>query len=200
MSCFCSLKVTMITLTFEEKTKMETGKLIKELRIKKGMTQEELADKTEVSARTIQRIENGEVDPRAYTLQMIAKALEVDFSVFKEEQHAGEKVMDLDRKRTWLALVHLSGMLPLFFPSMMIWNRKKDEIEEMTEHYRAILAFQSSIFLLCLFGLWIFYNAKNPVLILIFLLLSAFFSIKNALKVLNGHPYRYFGIFREGKI
>ncbi|MFZ2340634.1 MAG: helix-turn-helix transcriptional regulator [Bacteroidales bacterium] len=59
---------------------METGKLIKELRIKKGMTQEELADKTEVSARTIQRIENGEVDPRAYTLQMIAKALEVDYT------------------------------------------------------------------------------------------------------------------------
>jgi DNA-binding XRE family transcriptional regulator len=28
------------------------------------MTQEELAEKTEVSTRTIQRIENGEVDPR----------------------------------------------------------------------------------------------------------------------------------------
>ena len=42
------------------KKKMEAGKLIKELRIKKGMTQEELADKTEVSVRTIQRIENGE--------------------------------------------------------------------------------------------------------------------------------------------
>jgi transcriptional regulator with XRE-family HTH domain len=61
---------------------METGKLVKELRIKRGMTQEELADKTEVSARTIQRIENGEVDPRAYTLQMIAKALDVDYNLF----------------------------------------------------------------------------------------------------------------------
>ncbi len=54
---------------------MKTGKIIKELRIKKGMTQEELAEMTELSARTIQRIENGEVDPRSYTLQMIAKAL-----------------------------------------------------------------------------------------------------------------------------
>lgn len=53
---------------------METGKLIRELRIKKGMNQKELADKTEISTRTIQRIENGEVDPRAYTLQMISKA------------------------------------------------------------------------------------------------------------------------------
>ena len=64
---------------------METGKLIKDLRLKKGMTQEELAEKTEVSTRTIQRIENGEVDPRAYTLQMIAKALEVEFNIFVEE-------------------------------------------------------------------------------------------------------------------
>ncbi|MPQ47738.1 helix-turn-helix domain-containing protein [Marinifilum sp. N1E240] len=32
---------------------METGKLIKELRIKKGLTQEELAGRTEISSRTI---------------------------------------------------------------------------------------------------------------------------------------------------
>ena len=176
---------------------METGKLIKELRLKKGMTQEELADKTEISARTIQRIENGEVDPRAYTLQMIAKALEVDFSVFTED--ASDKDLDTDNKRTWLALIHLSGLLPLFFPSIMIWNRKKDEIKEMTEHYRAVLAFQSTILFMCFLGLWVLYNAKNPRVILIFLLLSVFFSIWNALKVLNGKPYRYFGIFRDKK-
>lgn len=67
MSCFCSWNVTIISLTFEEKKRMETGKIIKDLRIKKGITQEELAGLTELSARTIQRIENGDVDPRAYT-------------------------------------------------------------------------------------------------------------------------------------
>ena len=61
---------------------MKTGEIIKDLRVKKGLTQEELADKTELSVRTIQRIENGEVDPRSFTLQMIAKALDVDFSIF----------------------------------------------------------------------------------------------------------------------
>ena len=44
---------------------MKTGHLIKTLRLKKGITQEELAEKTEISVRTIQRIENGDVDPRA---------------------------------------------------------------------------------------------------------------------------------------
>jgi len=80
---------------------METGKPIKELRIKEGMTQEELADKTEVSARTIQRIENGDVDPRAYALQMIAKTLEVDFSMSvgneSDEDQEIKKVNDNNR-------------------------------------------------------------------------------------------------------
>jgi transcriptional regulator with XRE-family HTH domain len=178
---------------------METGKLIKELRTKKGMTQEELADKTEVSARTIQRIENGEVDPRAYTLQMIAKALEVDFSVFTDDISDLEKDVDLDSKRTWLAMLHLSGLFPLFLPSFFIWNRKKADIKEMTEHYRAVLAFQSTILFMCLLGFWVLYNAKNPRVILIFLLLSGFFSIKNTFNVLNGKPYKYFGIFRAKK-
>jgi transcriptional regulator with XRE-family HTH domain len=176
--------------------KMETGKLIKELRTKKGMTQEELADKTEVSARTIQRIENGEVDPRAYTLQMIAKALEVDFSLFTEDASDEETDLDMDSKRTWLSLIHLSGLLPLFFPTIMIWNRKKTDIKELTEHYRAVIAFQSTILFMCLLGFWVLYNAKNPRVILVILLLSGLFSIKNTFNVLNGKPYRYFGLFK----
>jgi len=120
---------------------METGKLIKELRIKKGMTQEELADRTELSARTIQRIENGEVDPRAYTLQMIAKALEVDFSIFTgNESNVDEDLEDVN-KRNWLALIHLSGLLPLFFPTIIIWNLKKAEIKEITDHYHSVIRF-----------------------------------------------------------
>jgi transcriptional regulator with XRE-family HTH domain len=83
---------------------METGKLIKELRIKKGMTQEELAEKTELSARTIQRIENGEVDPRAYTLQMIAKALGVDYELFVESDSDKEKELEEEKNENWLVL------------------------------------------------------------------------------------------------
>lgn len=59
------------------------------------MTQEELAEKTKMSSRTIQCIENGQVDPRAYTLQIIVKTLEVDFSLFTaneaEEMEETEK-------------------------------------------------------------------------------------------------------------
>ena len=40
----------------------DLGLKILELRQQKGLTQEKLAEYCEVSARTIQRIENGEVD------------------------------------------------------------------------------------------------------------------------------------------
>lgn len=174
---------------------METGKLIKDLRIKKGLTQEELAEKTEVSTRTIQRIENGEVDPRAYTLQMIAKALEVDFSIFTEDPSEKEKDADIDTQRTWLALIHLSGMLPLFFPTIMLWKRKKDDVKEITEHYRAVIAFQSTILFVCVAGLWAYIHSQRLEIFYGILPVGIFFSIWNTLKVLNGKPYMYFGMF-----
>jgi len=186
MSCFCSWKVTLISLTFvSKKMKMETGKQIKELRIKKGLTQEDLAELTELSTRTIQRIENGEVDPRAYTLQMIAKALEVDFSIFTENEPDEDKDLENDNKRHWLALIHLSGLLPLFFPTIILWNRKKADIKEMTDYYRAVIAFQSMTLFGCIVGLWVLYWTKEPRVILIFLLLGAFFSIRNTLNLIG---------------
>jgi transcriptional regulator with XRE-family HTH domain len=181
---------------------METGKLIKELRIKKGMTQEELADKTEVSARTIQRIENGEVDPRAYTLQMIAKALEVDFSLFTQnESNEGDDLKN-DSNRNWLALIHLSGILPLILPTILIWNRKKSEVKEISDHFRASISFQLTILFICAISLFGFHWNERLEINIGILIASVFFSVKNAVRVLNGKSYRYFGIFgvnRENK-
>ena len=182
-----------------KKINMETGKLIKKLRIKKGITQEELADLTELSARTIQRIENGEVDARAYTLQMIARALEVDFSIFTENVSGGNEDSEEVNKRNWLALIHLSGLLPLFFPTVIIWDRKKAEIKEITEHYHSVIRFQLTNLLVLLGGIWVFYAAKNPVLILIIFLFGAFQAVRNTLRVLNGKPYKYYFIFKDSK-
>ena len=64
---------------------MDIGTKIRNLRISKGMTQEKLAEATDLSTRTVQRIENGEVDPRANSLQLIAKALDVEYGYFIEE-------------------------------------------------------------------------------------------------------------------
>lgn len=57
---------------------MNLGERIKSLRKEKGLTQAELAEQSGLSIRTMQRIENREVNPSAYSLKMLSKALEVD--------------------------------------------------------------------------------------------------------------------------
>jgi transcriptional regulator with XRE-family HTH domain len=54
------------------------GKKIAELRQAKGLTQEELAKKCNLSVRTIQRIETAEVTPRSYTIKLIFTNLDYD--------------------------------------------------------------------------------------------------------------------------
>lgn len=56
----------------------QLGKKIAELRLAKGLTQTELAEKCQISLRTIQRIESTEVTPRSYTVKLIFKALDFD--------------------------------------------------------------------------------------------------------------------------
>jgi len=59
-------------------TQPELGKKIVELRKAKGFTQEELVEKCNLSVRTLQRIESGEVVPRNYTIKLIFTALDFD--------------------------------------------------------------------------------------------------------------------------
>lgn len=57
----------------------ELGKKIAEFRKSKGFTQEELVERCNLSVRTLQRIEAGEVTPRIYTIKLILEVLELDF-------------------------------------------------------------------------------------------------------------------------
>ena len=58
----------------------ELGKKIASYRKTKGFTQEELVDRCNLSVRTLQRIESGEVTPRVSTLKLILEVLELDYS------------------------------------------------------------------------------------------------------------------------
>ena len=57
---------------------------IKELRKKKGLTQEELANKLNVSRQAIAKWESGESIPDVYKILQIAKFFEVPFSQVEE--------------------------------------------------------------------------------------------------------------------
>ena len=59
---------------------MDLGDKIKAARTQKGITQKELAQKTGLTERTIQRIENHEVEPSVYSLNKISEFLSFDFT------------------------------------------------------------------------------------------------------------------------
>src|SRR5687767_2052315 len=81
------------------------------LRKNKGLTQEELAGRTGLTVRTIQRIESGESVPRSYTLKAIAQALDIPFETFtvKETATAGPTSQDSEGARDALQLLNLSS-------------------------------------------------------------------------------------------
>lgn len=77
----------------------ELGKKIAELRKTQRLTQEELVDKCNISIRTIQRIEAGEVTPRDYTVKTILSALNYDLDEISSGQ-GEDKAYHID---SWLS-------------------------------------------------------------------------------------------------
>ena len=59
---------------------MEFGERVKELRTGLNYSQKELSEKSGLTLRTIQRIENNEVKPSLYSLKVLGEALKVDLS------------------------------------------------------------------------------------------------------------------------
>ena len=59
-----------------------TATWLREGRVSKGLTQKELSEKSRISIRSIQRIENGELIPRTYTIKTLAETLGLSFDEF----------------------------------------------------------------------------------------------------------------------
>lgn len=73
---------------------MKNKTLIRELRKQKGWTQENLAEKCNLSVRTIQRLESGE-DGNLTTLNLVAKAFEVKIGDLFESIGNSSKEKDI---------------------------------------------------------------------------------------------------------
>jgi transcriptional regulator with XRE-family HTH domain len=79
---------------------MEFGERLKELRTSLNCSQKELAEKTGLTLRTIQRIENNEVKPSLYSLKVIGEALKTDFSEFVKQSESKPYEFNLTIKIT----------------------------------------------------------------------------------------------------
>ena len=102
---------------------------LKTIREFQNLTQEELSEKSGVSARTIQRIESGK-EPKGYTLRVLAKALEVKESelLYKESgQEKSELVKEKEESEeailinySSLKIINLSSILFILIPPLNI--------------------------------------------------------------------------------
>lgn len=118
----------------------EIGKKIREIRKKKGLSQEELAESAKVNLRTIQRTENNESEPRGKTLNLICEVLNIN----------AEDILDHGKKvdKSYLIIFHLSVIAFLAIPigniilPFILWMNKKDKIVELKEVGANLLNFQ----------------------------------------------------------
>jgi transcriptional regulator with XRE-family HTH domain len=67
-------------------TDVKIGRTIREQRVRRFMTQEELARTAGISLRQLVRIEKNEVEPRFSTIRKLAKALSVEPSELVDQE------------------------------------------------------------------------------------------------------------------
>ena len=115
-------------------------KKVKELRLKRGLSQQQLADDAKLSLRTIQRIEKGETVPRGDTLKMLAIGLNVSLDEIIDWQ--------VQEDRNVLIILNLSQLGFLAFPilgvalPLALWILKKEKVKDVNEVGIVILNFQ----------------------------------------------------------
>ncbi|MEP7254990.1 MAG: helix-turn-helix domain-containing protein [Ferruginibacter sp.] len=129
---------------------LSVGKKIKELRLRSGMSQDVLAEISQLSLRTIQRIENGETEPRGDSLKRISKALHVPVEELVDSIKREFQGYALKEDKGILLLLNISVFGFLIFPllgivfPMILWYLFKDKFRGVYETGRKI--FKSQVY------------------------------------------------------
>jgi len=153
--------------------------LLLEHREKLNLTQEELATKSGISVRTIQRIESG-VKPKGYTLESLCKALGISKEdLLKEES---EKI-----NKQLIKYINLSSVLLLIVPlgsiiMPLILMRWKKEINAITKQIVSIqilwtLSFLIVTLLVAFLSKWFSFSKEIIPLAMLFLIITNLYVI-----------------------
>ena len=161
----------------------------------KGLTQEELADKTTVGVRTIQRIEKGEVQPHLQTVKLLAVGLDVEVDDLMVIDNPKEETI----KRKWLLLLHASPFFGLIIPlanvlfPLFTWMSKAEDNKIYDEHGRHVINFHCTLNLMLIVSLLLFFpfpgiNFFGTGAVFLF---GIIFSLKNTLSALSSGTCYY---------
>ncbi|MEE9364356.1 MAG: serine hydrolase [Cellulophaga sp.] len=136
---------------------METQSIAKSLvyqRKLKGYTQEELSEKTQVTIRTIQRIEKGDVNPHLQTVKLLATALNIEVDDLLQLENPKEEII----LKKWLILMHSTPFLGFIIPlanilfPLFLWVHKREDNKIYDKHGVKIINFQITMSILYLFS------------------------------------------------
>jgi transcriptional regulator with XRE-family HTH domain len=107
---------------------MEFGERLKEIRTSLNCSQKELSEKTGLTLRTIQRIENNEVKPSLYSLKVFGGALKTDLSEFVKKSDTKPyefnltlKITDMNQFLTDLKVLVKTHWKTIFLIVLIIW-------------------------------------------------------------------------------
>lgn len=144
---------------------MQIGKKIAAARKLKGLTQEELADLSQITVRTIQRIEADAGTPQSFTLKAIAKALDITYeSMVNPAPEANAVITATDDLRHSMILFNFSCFTYIIIPwvhwlvPMSILKKRRDLPAAAIRYGRTIIRRQVywvislHLFLLGVFG------------------------------------------------
>lgn len=99
-------------------TQKETiSRIIKERRLAKGYSQQELAHLCLLNLRSVQRIEQAEVLPRSYTLKLLAEMLDIDPSELLNQKGSTNGG---DASISWIKKLNVSGKIILTTSSALL--------------------------------------------------------------------------------
>lgn len=161
---------------------------VKLLREQKNLTQTELAEKSGLSLRTIQRIESGQ-SLKGFTLKAIAQTLETEpENLFSQE----EKDIQIDRAKL-INFSALAGLIIPFggiiFPAILTYRTQDSVNRELGKSVigvQIILAFVISVFLILSPFIQHWFSIRFPLFLvplMAFIILKLWIVIKNGISL-----------------
>ncbi|MBG6129514.1 transcriptional regulator with XRE-family HTH domain [Aquimarina sp. EL_43] len=181
----------------------DLAKKIKELRNRKGMSQEILAEESGLSLRTIQRIEKSKTEPTGDTLKRLSNALNV----------TPDELIDwtIKEDRRFLKILNLSALTYVFFPILgilvpfILWILKKDKLKDINKVGKDIVNFEITWTILLffiplisiIFGIteeitWRIIINSNLVFLIVMYIMNFIFIIFNTFRIHNKKDIKYY--------
>lgn len=180
---------------------------LKKIREQKNLTQEELAERSGISVRTIQRIEAGTA-PKGYTLKTLASTLDIPEKdllipiISTEEIKIDEPILIEEKEEifnsTLIKIINLSSLPFAWFPIanfipplfIMIFTKEKSPIVKQIISLQIFLAIISPIIFLIVAFLKLG-SASVMIAMVVLTLANVFIILRNAFEIDKKGKLRY---------